>query len=314
MKTTKLLLALLVLSIAAVYGQPASPQKVEKNIGLQLYSLRDDFKKDFDGTIAATGQMGYKYVEAASYADGKLYGLTPAEYRSKVEAAGMNPLSSHATRTIPVDQLKSVDWDEVWKWWDVCIDTHKAAGMKYLVMPSMPRDFEKLSDLQIYCDYLNRIGEKCNAKGLRFGYHNHSFEFKKVEDQVMYDYLIEHTDPALVFFQMDVYWVVRGQSSPVEYFQKYSGRFEMLHIKDHKELGQSGMVGFDAIFNNIAPSGAKYLIVEVEKYNYEPKVSVQKSLEYLQKARFVKRDYSKRGIKAEIKPAQSEVDSYVECK
>ncbi|MDR2627790.1 MAG: sugar phosphate isomerase/epimerase [Dysgonamonadaceae bacterium] len=294
MKAIKLLLVLFTLSALAVYGQQASSKKaVKKNIGLQLYSLRDDFNKDFNSTIAAAGKAGYKYAEAASYANGKFYGLDPKEYKAKVEAAGMVSLSTHTNRVVDVNELQSANWDEVYKWWDTAIDAAKAAGMKYVVMPSMPRDFNKLSDLQIYCDYMNKIGEKCNAKGLRFGYHNHNFEFKKVEDKLMYDYMLEHTNPALVFFQMDVYWAVRGQQSPVEYFERYPGRFEMLHIKDHKELGESGMVGFDAIFKHIQKAGTKYLIVEVEKYNYPPLESVQKSLDYLLNAPYVKADYSK---------------------
>ena len=83
--------------------------------------------------------------------------------------------------------------------------------------------------------------------GIRFGYHNHSHEFRKVEDQaVMLEYMLEHTDPENVFFQLDVYWAVMGQASPVDLFRKYPGRFRMLHIKDRREIGQSGMVGFDA--------------------------------------------------------------------
>lgn len=297
MKIVKLVFVLFVLaSISSCCQQATSgeaTQRAEKNIGLQLYSLRDDIKADFDQTVAAVGEMGYKFVEAANYGDGKFYGMTPEEFKAKVEAAGMTLLSSHTGRSLPIDKMESIDWDEVWQWWDACIDAHKAAGITYIVVPSMPGDFKKLETLKAYCDYYNQIGQRCKDKGLKFGYHNHAFEFAKVEDQVMYDYMIENTDPSLVSFQMDVYWVVRGGQSPVEYFQKYPGRFELLHIKDHKELGQSGMVGFEAIFNNIEDSGAKYLIVEVEKYNYTPKESVEKSLHYLLDAPFVKADYSK---------------------
>lgn len=296
MKITKLFLALFVLTNIIACQQATSEQqqkKADKYIGLQLYSLRDDIKKDFDKTITDVGAMGYKFIEAASYADGKFYGKTPEEFKAALEAAGLTALSSHTNRPLPIDKMESINWDEIWQWWDTCIDAHKAAGMTYVIVPSMPKEFKKLEVLKAYCDYYNKIGEKCKAKGLKFGYHNHAFEFVKVEDQMMYDYMIENTDPSLVFFQMDVYWVVRGQQSPVEYFEKYPGRFEILHIKDHKELGQSGMVGFDAIFNNIDKSGAKYLVVEVERYNMSPKESVAKSLDYLLEAPYVKADYSK---------------------
>jgi sugar phosphate isomerase/epimerase len=121
-----------------------------------------------------------------------------------------------------------------------------------------------------------------------FGYHNHAHEFTPVEGVLMYDYMLEHTNPEYVFFQMDVYWTVMGRQSPVEYFQKYPGRFTLLHIKDHKELGQSGMVGFDAIFNHLATAGTKYLIVEVEQYSYAPAESVKISLDYLLNCPLVK--------------------------
>jgi sugar phosphate isomerase/epimerase len=148
-----------------------------------------------------------------------------------------------------------------------------------------------LAGLKTYCDYYNKIGEKCQAQGLKFGYHNHAFEFNKIEGTTMYDYMVENTDPSLVFFQMDVYWVVRGGQSPVDYFKKYPGRFELLHIKDNKELGQSGMVGFDAIFNNIDKSGAKHIIVEVERYDFPPIESIKRSLDYLLACPLVKKTY-----------------------
>ena len=100
---------------------------------------------------------------------------------------------------------------------------------------------------------------------MKFGYHNHAHEFQKVENQaVMLDYMIENTNPEYVFFQMDVYWIVRGQHSPVDYFNKYPGRFTVLHIKDDKEIGDSGMVGFDAIFRNAKVAGVKHIVAEIE--------------------------------------------------
>jgi sugar phosphate isomerase/epimerase len=104
----------------------------------------------------------------------------------------------------------------------------------------------------------------------------------------MYDYMIEHTNPEYVFFQMDVYWIMMAQRSSVEYFNRYPGRFKLLHIKDKKELGQSGMVGFDAILRSLEVAGTEHLVVEVEQYNYPPEESVKKSLEYLNKLTFTK--------------------------
>lgn len=260
-------------------------------INIQLYSVRTDIKSNFNETIAELGKMGYKGIEAASYADGKFYDLSPEQFKKEIENSGMKVLSSHVGKRLN-DDIEKTDWNEIWQWWEVAIQAHKAAGMKYIVMPSMPK-VKSLAELKAYCDYYNQIGAKCNAAGLRFGYHNHSFEFVEIEGEMMYDYMIKNTDPSKVFFQMDVYWVVRGGQSPVEYLNKYPGRFEMLHLKDHKELGQSGMVGFDAIFRNAATGGVKHLIVEVEKYNYSPLESICKSLDYLLHNQDIKFVFSK---------------------
>lgn len=264
---------------------------MQKEIYIQLYSVRADIKTDFKGTIAKIAEMGYTGIEAAGYADGKFYDLSPESFKNEIGSVGMKVLSSHVNKRLD-DKIASTNMDEIWQWWDVAIQAHQAAGMQYLVVPSMPK-LKTLADLKLYCDYFNQIGEKCNAAGLRFGYHNHDFEFAQVEGQVMYDYMLQNTDPDKVFFQMDVYWVVKGGQSPVDYFNNYPGRFEVLHIKDNKELGQSGMVGFDAIFQNTKQAGVKYLVVEVEKYNYTPLESVKMSLDYLLQNQYVKASYAK---------------------
>lgn len=269
--------------------QAKKPAK--KDIFLQLYSVRDDIKSDFNSTLTKVAAMGYTGIEAANYDNGKFYGLTPTAFKNEIEKRGMKVLSSHTGKALN-DNISETNWTETWAWWDTAIAAHKAAGMKYIVTPWMPT-VKTLADLKAYCDYYNNIGEKCNAAGLRFGYHNHNFEFSKIEGETMYDFMLKNTDPAKVFFQMDVYWVVRGGQSPVDYFNKYPGRFELLHIKDNKELGQSGMVGFDAIFGNTKNAGTRYLVVEVEKYNFDPLISIQKSLNYLQNHPLVKKSYSK---------------------
>lgn len=264
----------------------------KKDLTLQLYSLRDDIKKDFDGTIKAAGEMGFTSVEAADYGDGKFYGKTPAEFKAAIEGAGMKAISSHTTKQLTEEQLKTKDFSEAMAWWEECLEASKEAGMTYVVAPWM--DVPKsLADLQTYCEYYNEVGKLANSKGIAFGYHNHAHEFVKVEDKVMYDYMIENTDPENVFYEMDVYWVVRGAASPVDYFNKYPNRFKLLHIKDNKELGQSGMVGFDAIFKpeNTDKAGVEHLVVEVEKYNFTPQESVKISYDYLQGLDDVKVSY-----------------------
>lgn len=294
MKKNLLFVIIVFISTVCMAEQKVSSKDLapkQKDIALQLYSVRDDISKDYEGTLKKVGEMGFTHVEAANYNDGLFYGKTPAEFKSDIEKNGMNVLSSHTSKQLSEKELASKDFSESLRWWDKCIDAHKAAGMTYIVAPWMEVP-KTLKDLQTYCEYYNEIGKRCKEKGILFGYHNHAHEFQKVEGPVMYDYMIEHTDPEYVFYQMDVYWVVRGQQSPVDYFNKYNGRFKLLHIKDNKELGQSGMVGFDAIFKNTDAAGTENLIVEVENYNFAPIESVQKSLDYLLDCPLVKNSYS----------------------
>lgn len=287
----------LILSIIAAatltFSACASQQKTcqKKNIGLQLYSLRTDIKKDYAGTVKAAGEMGFTECEAAGYADGKFYGLTPEEFKKSIEANGMKVISSHARKPLSKEEIASGDYSKSLEWWKKAIDAHKRAGMKYVVDPY--EKFSTMEELKAYANYFNQIGKLCKDAGLRFGYHNHKHEYQKIGKQMILDYLIENTNPEYVNFEMDVYWTVRGEQSPVAYFKKYPNRFMLLHIKDDKELGQSGMVGFDAIFNNL-PKSVEGIVVEVERYNFEPKVSVKKSIDYLQNSDFVPASYPKK--------------------
>lgn len=298
----KLLTAVCILLASAMLpcGAFAKAKKAaKKEIGVQLYSVRDLIgsfgrnQHDYDKVLKSLADMGYTSVEAASYDNGKFYGKTPEEFKRDVEAVGMKVLSSHCTKGLSDEELASGDFSESMKWWDQCIAAAKAAGMEYIVTPhlSVPKT---VKDLQTYCRYYNEIGKRCKAQGMKYGYHNHAHEFKKVEDKVvMLDYMIENTDPECVFFEMDVYWAVMGQASPVDYFHKYPGRFKVLHIKDRREIGQSGMVGFDAIFRNAEAAGLENIVVEVEQYSYDVEKSVKMSLDYLLEAPFVKASYSK---------------------
>jgi sugar phosphate isomerase/epimerase len=281
----------LLLSCSAPTAQKSQTAPIKKDIALQLYSLRENIKADYAGTIQQVGEMGFTTVEAAGYADGKFYGRTPEEFKADVEKAGMTVLSSHTTKQLSDKEIASKNFSESLAWWDQCIKDHQAAGATYIITPWM--DVPKtLADLQTYCDYFNAIGKKCQESGISYGYHNHAHEFQLLEDQLIYDYMLTHTDPQYVLFEMDVYWTVMGKQSPVDYFKTYPGRFQLLHIKDSKELGQSGMVGFEAVFNNTDIAGTKHVVVEVEKYNFAPEESVKQSLDYLLNSSFVKESYA----------------------
>ena len=287
-------------SIIMLAGCCSASKPAKKEMAIQLYSARDligkadKYAESHEEVLKALAEMGYTSVETANYKDGLFYGVTPEEFKADVEAAGMTVLSAHTNKKLSAEELQSGDFSESLAWWDEAIKAHKIAGMKYIVVPSI--GFQNtIQNLDTYCKYFNAIGSKCKEAGISFGYHNHAYEFNKVEESVvMYDYMLQNTDPELVFFQMDVYWVVMGKASPVDYFNNYPGRFKVLHIKDRKEIGQSGMVGFDAIFNNAEIGGVEGYVVEVEGCRNEAALGgIRASAEYLLSAPFVKKSYSK---------------------
>jgi sugar phosphate isomerase/epimerase len=281
------LLTFIVLTVLVSDGiVSCTPPKPAKEVGLQLWSVRDDMKTDAKGTIEKIGAMGYKFIEAAGYSDGKFYGMEPADFKTLCEANGLNFFASHCGQAVP----DSAGWAATMAWWDTCIAAHKAAGVKYIIQPFMDKvGYESIAGVQRYCDYFNAVGEKCNAAGIRFGYHNHSGEFADLEGQVIYDYMLKNTDPAKVTFEMDLYWITEGGKKPVDYFNAYPGRFELWHVKDKAELGgKDAKMDFKPIFENAEKAGMKKIVVEVEEYNMKPIESVQKSLEFLQNAEYVK--------------------------
>ena len=268
--------------------QQQAAEKEQKEIGLQLWSIRSDMKANPEATLDSVGAMGYTFVEAAGYGDGKFYGMEPANFKQLLVDKELKMLSSHTGPHLPSE----AEWDSVMAWWDQAINDHIAVGVKYIVKPSMGKDaYESLETLQKYCEYYNAIGEKCNEQGVKFGYHNHAHEFDTLEGEVMYDYMLQNTDPEKVFYQMDLYWVVEGGADPIEYFEKYPGRFLLWHVKDEAEVGASGKMDFETIFQYTDQSGVEEIIVEVEDYNYTPIQSVKKSLEFLQEADYVPASY-----------------------
>jgi len=291
MKTLKFIQTLVILGLFAMSSvfflsscQPQQPETPDKFIGLQLWSVRGDMNEDAAGTLAAIGEMGYKFIEAAGYGNGKFYGMDPVEFRELAEANGLIFLASHTGQDLPTEE----NWDQVMEWWQTAIDAHAAAGVQYIVQPWMGRaGYESLEGLKRFCEYFEAVGEMCNAHGIRFGYHNHDNEFQELEGEVIFDFMLNNTDPEKVMFQMDLYWVFVGNADPVDYFNRFPGRFELWHVKDETEVGASGKMDFENIFNNAEISGMQYVIVEVEAYNYTPIESVRVSLEYLLNADYV---------------------------
>jgi sugar phosphate isomerase/epimerase len=240
-------------------------------------------KADALGTLKIVGDMGFTTLEAANYDGGKIYGMSPTEFKKVVKGLGMKMTSAHLGGPNYTKETHNQAID----WWKKALEDHIEAGCKFIVKPSMP-NVKTLDELKMWCDFYNAIGEMTAASKVQFGYHNHNHEFEKIENEIIYDFMIKNTDPQKVFFEMDVYWVMRGGFKAVDYMNKYPDRFPILHIKDEKEIGESGLIDFKSIYETAYKNGLKDSFVEVERYNFDPVVSVRKSYEYLKAAPYVK--------------------------
>jgi len=251
----------------------ASPTAV--TIGIQLFTIRDMVKNDFLGTLKVLSKIGYNTIEAAGYQNGKFYGLNPGDYAIICKENGLQPLSTHSS-------VNLINAEEV------ITDTAKA-GMKYLVLPSVAKEKrQNADDYKKLADEFNIIGSKCKNAGIKFGYHNHAFEFEKTENQIPFNILLERTDPELCFLQIDLFWMVYAGYDPVDYFEKYPGRFEVWHVKDlvggesreSTEIG-NGIINYPSLFSLKEKSGMKYFFVEQESFIISPVESITISYNYL---------------------------------
>lgn len=257
-----------------------------KHIGLQLYSLRDMVGDEgITKVLETVAKMGYKNLETAGYNNGKIYGMDPAEFKKIVDDLGMRVTSAHLGRNL------SDNRDADMNWWNVAVEAHNAAGMKYMIMPSSPLSGEGATEDNVkrYGDYFNEIGLIAAGASVKFGYHNHAFEFEnKIDGVPVYDLLLKYTSPDHVIFENDVYWTQRGGYNPVDYLKKYPKRISILHIKDEQAIGASGKMDFKAIFDQFYANGGKDWYVEVERYIGTPVEDVTASYDFLNKADFVK--------------------------
>lgn len=236
--------------------------------GMTLYTVRNEMGKDPKATLKAVADLGYKYIEAVEYKDGKFYGMLPEEFKSYSKSLGLKPISIHmgAMTTSNADKL---------------IADVKAAGFQYFVAPVPPmgmfkfdpksRSLTMTDDVERLTSVLDTISRKAHAAGLKFLYHNHAFEFEKNSKGIVpMEYMIEHLDPKYVNFQMDLYWVTKAGVDPVELFKKYPKRFKIWHVKDMDDQGRfapvgKGKIDFARILKNAKLSGMKYYIVEQDQ-------------------------------------------------
>jgi len=225
--------------------------KIDK-IGIQLYTVRDQMKADFEGTLARIAQIGYKEVEFAGYFD-----RTPADVRAILERNGLTAPSTHMMS----------DNAEGWK---KAVDLAKSVGHDYLVAPWIPEQKRMTLDgWKRVAEEFNRVGQVAKDAGIQFAYHNHDFEFPKMEGQVPYDVLLQSTDPKLVQLEIDLYWITKGGQDPLAYFTRWPGRVPLVHVKDslggpeHKmvDVGQ-GKIEWRRIFAKREQAGIKHFFVE----------------------------------------------------
>lgn len=236
--------------------------------GLSLYTLRADMKADAESTLKAAADAGYKYIEVADYRDGKFYGMSPETLKSRLSELGLVPLSAH----MGIGSMEEADQ---------MIADVKAAGFTYFVIPVPPmgnfkfdpttRKLGMTGDLDTLAGVLTTLGEKCREAGLELLYHNHNFEYEKNTDGVVpIEYFMENTDPRLVNFQIDLYWVVKAGADPLTYFEKYPGRFKIWHVKDMDDQGRfapvgAGTIDFAKILEKKEVSGMQFYIVEQDQ-------------------------------------------------
>ena len=270
----------------------AASQLVEnKNIGIQIYTLRDQIAESLENTMEAVAKIGYKWIEAYGYENRKILGKTPKEFKALLNGLGMTMPSIHSVTEVSSGEGKSAILDAM----KVTIEDASEAGTEYLVYAFLkPEERKSMDDYKRHADLFNGFGALCKDAGIQFAYHNHDFEFLDFDGVMPYDYLLENTDPELVKMELDLYWITRGGQDPVEYFKKAPGRFELVHVKDMEdspeqffaEVGQ-GTMDFERIFKERETAGFKYFFVEQDQSRRDPLESIKMSWEYLNQAKFV---------------------------
>ena len=260
-------------------------------VGLQLYTVRELMKQDFDGTIAGVAQIGYKEVEFAGY-DGK----TPQEARAALDKNGLTSPSAHH------------DIEALEKSMSAITDGANVIGQKFIVCPYLDAKLRTAEGYKHFAEALNKAGEGTQKAGIQFAYHNHSFEFAKTEGlggKLPYDFLLTETDAKLVKMEMDLCWMTVAGQDPVAYFNKYPGRFPLVHVKDWTKEGAgpqdytgavghsveghlanvgSGSIDWKRIFGQSGKAGIQHYFVENDdaKSLADPRASY----EYLAKLQF----------------------------
>jgi sugar phosphate isomerase/epimerase len=247
--------------------------------GVQLYSIRDDMKKDPMATLKALSAMGYKHVEHADYRDRKFYGWAPKEFRKVLDDLGLKMPSGH---TVLNDKRH---WDEAKKdftdAWKYTVEDAAVLGQQFVISPSMNGEVRKSKDsLLKLMEIFNKSGELCQKNGgMKFGYHNHDFEFsEKLDGETLYDIILKNTEPKLVIHQLDIGNLYNGGAKADDIMNKWAGRFSSMHVKDEIKAAGGGEEKYEStvLGTGIVPvkevidmgrkTGTIHFIIEQESY------------------------------------------------
>ncbi len=251
----------------------ATAKKVT-NAGVQLYTFRNDMAADALGTLKKIAALGIKQIESAKSSKGHYYGLTPKEMKKACTDLGMTLRSGH------------VHIDDKWK---QTMDDAAASGQEYLICSTMPTDGQTTDNYKKVAETFNKAGEACKKLGLKFGYHNHEYEFASHDGNVLYDVLLNNTEAELVNMEMDLGWVIVAGKNPLDYFKKYPGRFPLWHLKDmdvikkHSVEFGKGQLDIVQMLKHSKQAAMKYFFIEQEEYASTPFESMQYNMDYLKK-------------------------------
>lgn len=249
----------------------ASATRRLERIGLQLYTVRREMERDLDRTLARVAEIGFDEVEFAGY-----FGRSAKAIRAQLDRVGLDAVSTH------------VDPEVVKNGLDEAIEAAATLGARYVVCAWIPENERSLDDYRRYAERFNRAGEACRSAGLQFGYHNHDFEFLRAGDVLPFDLLLEETSVDLVKIELDLYWITKGGGSPRKYFDRYPGRFHLLHIKDMDQTPARsfadpgrGTIDFPSILAHSEKAGVRHLFVENDEPSGSPFESARIGYEYL---------------------------------
>ena len=217
----------------------ANTSAMKTTLGIQLYSVRDDMKKDPLNTLKQLAAMGYRNVEHANYVDRKFYGYTAIEFKKVLDDLGLQMPSGHTVMSDKHWDKATNDFTDVWK---QTVEDAATVGQRYVISPWLDESLRKnYDDLISFLDVFNKSGELCKKSGLKFGYHNHDFEFKySLNGTRIYDIILDKTDPALVLQQIDIGNMYGAGGRALEILKKYPGRFESMHVKDEIKATNKG--------------------------------------------------------------------------